>query len=123
MYADKITRSMSKTIEETNRRRNIQEAYNKKNGIVPKQIVKSTDNSLLKEQGEVMPNVPYIVDNQLSIAEDPIIKYMSRDELMSSIKRVQGQMVREAKKENFIEAAHLRDEMFELKKILLDKYS
>ena len=123
MYADKITRSMSKTIEETNRRRNIQEAYNKKNGIVPKQIVKSTDNSLLKEQGEVMPNVPYIVDNQLSIAEDPIIKYMSRDELISSIKRVQGQMVREAKKENFIEAAHLRDEMFELKKILLDKYS
>ena len=123
MYADKITRSMNKTIEETNRRRNIQEAYNKKNGIVPKQIVKSTDNSLLKEQGEVIPNVPYIVDNQLSIAEDPIIKYMSRDELMSSIKRVQGQMVREAKKENFIEAAHLRDEMFELKKILLDKYS
>jgi excinuclease ABC subunit B len=123
MYADKITRSMNKTIEETNRRRNIQEAYNKKNGIVPKQIVKSTDNSLLKEQGEVIPNVPYIVDNQLSIAEDPIVKYMSRDELMSSIKRVQGQMVREAKKENFIEAAHLRDEMFELKKILLDKYS
>ena len=70
-----------------------------------------------------MPNVPYIVDNQLSIAEDPIIKYMSRDELMSSIKRVQGQMVREAKKENFIEAAHLRDELFELKKILLDKYN
>ena len=123
MYADKITRSMQKTIEETNRRRNIQQAYNKKHNITPKQIVKSTDNTLLKEQNEVLPNVPYKVDIECSIAEDPIIKYMSKDELVSSIKRVQGQMEREAKKENFIEAAHLRDEMFELKKILLDKFS
>ena len=123
MYADKITRSMQKTIEETNRRRNIQQAYNKKHNITPKQIVKSTDNTLLKEQNEVLPNVPYKVDIESSIAEDPIIKYMSKDELVSSIKRVQGQMEREAKKENFIEAAHLRDEMFELKKILLDKFS
>ena len=123
MYADKITRSMQKTIEETNRRRNIQQAYNKKYNITPKQIVKSTDNTLLKEQNEVLPNVPYKVDIESSIAEDPIIKYMSKDELVSSIKRVQGQMEREAKKENFIEAAHLRDEMFELKKILLDKFS
>ena len=123
MYADKITRSMQKTIEETNRRRNIQQAYNKKHNITPKQIVKSTDNTLLKEQNEVLPNVPYKIDIESSIAEDPIIKYMSKDELVSSIKRVQGQMEREAKKENFIEAAHLRDEMFELKKILLDKFS
>ena len=123
MYADKITRSMQKTIEETNRRRNIQQAYNKKHNITPKQIVKSTDNTLLKEQNEVLPNVPYKVDIESSIAEDPIIKYMSKDELVSSIKRVQGQMEREAKKENFIEAAHLRDEMFELKKILLSKFS
>ena len=124
MYADKITRSMSRTIEETNRRRNLQQAYNKKHSITPKQIVKSSENSLLKEgRGGLTSNVPYIVDNSVSIAEDPIIKYMSRDELESSIKRVQSQMEREAKKENFIEAAHLRDEMFELKKILLDKYS
>ena len=102
MYADKITRSMQKTIEETNRRRNIQQAYNKKHNITPKQIVKSTDNTLLKEQNEVLPNVPYKVDIESSIAEDPIIKYMSKDELVSSIKRVQGQMEREAKKENFI---------------------
>ena len=50
MYADKITRSMQKTIEETNRRRNIQQAYNKKHNITPKQIVKSTDNTLLRAE-------------------------------------------------------------------------
>ena len=48
---------------------------------------------------------------------------MNRDELESSIKRVKSQMEREAKKENFIEAAHLRDELFSLKKILLEKYN
>ena len=59
----------------------------------------------------------------LSISEDPVIKQMNRDELESSIRRVKDQMKREAKKENFIEAAHLRDELFSLKKILLDKFS
>ena len=59
----------------------------------------------------------------LSISEDPVIKHMNRDELESSIRRVNDQMKREAKKENFIEAAHLRDELFSLKKILLDKFS
>ena len=48
---------------------------------------------------------------------------MNRDELESSIKRVKSQMEREAKKENFIEAAHLRDELFSLKKILLEKFN
>ena len=122
MYADKITKSMDRTINETNRRRVIQQEYNTENGIEPKQIYKSKENSLVNPSNQVDAAVSYQVDNTLSIAEDPVIKYMDRDELESSIKRVKGQMEREAKKENFIEAAHLRDELFSLKKILLEKF-
>ena len=122
MYADKITKSMDRTINETNRRRAIQQEYNTENGIEPKQIYKSKENSLVNPSSQVDAAVSYQVDNTLSIAEDPVIKYMDRDELESSIKRVKGQMEREAKKENFIEAAHLRDELFSLKKILLEKF-
>ncbi len=123
MYADKITKSMRKTIDETNRRRSKQEEYNKVHGITPRQIIKSSENALLKSKEESDSAIQYQVNNQISIAEDPVIKYMNKDELESSIKRVQNQMERQAKKENFIEAAHLRDELFEIKKILLDKYN
>jgi excinuclease ABC subunit B len=123
MYADKMTKSMNKTINETDRRRNIQEKYNVENGITPTQIFKTKENVLLSDKKSDNDNVVYKVDNDLSISEDPVIKQMNRDELESSIRRVKDQMKREAKKENFIEAAHLRDELFSLKKILLDKFS
>jgi excinuclease ABC subunit B len=123
MYADKMTKSMQKTIDETDRRRDIQEKYNKKNGIIPTQIYKTKDNVLVGNKNVDKDNVIYEVNNNLSITEDPVIKKMNRDELESSIKRVKDQMKREAKKENFIEAAHLRDELFSLKKILLDKFN
>ena len=122
MYADKITKSIAKTIEETNRRRAIQEKYNIENNIVPTQIYKTTENVLALKNSDDEALV-YEVDNQVSISEDPVIKHMNRDELESSIKRVKSQMEREAKKENFIEAAHLRDELFSLKKILLQKFN
>ena len=122
MYADKITKSIAKTIEETNRRREIQEKYNLENNIVPTQIYKTTENVLALKNSDDEALV-YEVDNQVSISEDPVIKHMNRDELESSIKRVKSQMEREAKKENFIEAAHLRDELFSLKKILLEKFN
>ncbi len=123
MYADKMTKSMIKTINETDRRRNIQEKYNVENGITPTQIFKTKENVLISDKKSDNDNVVYQVDNALSISEDPVIKQMNRDELESSIRRVNDQMKREAKKENFIEAAHLRDELFSLKKILLDKFS
>ncbi|MDG2370833.1 MAG: excinuclease ABC subunit UvrB [Flavobacteriales bacterium] len=123
MYADKMTKSMNKTINETDRRRNIQEKYNIENGITPTQIFKTKENVLVSDKKHDKDNVVYQVDNDLSISEDPVIKQMNRDELESSIRRVKDQMKREAKKENFIEAAHLRDELFSLKKILLDKFS
>ena len=118
MYADKMTKSMNKTINETDRRRNIQEKYNVENGITPTQIFKTKENVLISDKKSDNDNVVYKVDNDLSISEDPVIKHMNRDELESSIRRVKDQMKREAKKENFIEAAHLRDELFSLKKIL-----
>ncbi len=123
MYADKMTKSMIKTINETDRRRNIQEKYNVENGITPTQIFKTKENVLISDKKSDNDNVVFQVDNALSISEDPVIKQMNRDELESSIRRVNDQMKREAKKENFIEAAHLRDELFSLKKILLDKFS
>ena len=122
MYADKVTKSMAKTIDETNRRRGIQEKYNSDNKIIPTQIYK-TKESILASKKSNNNEVVYEVDNVVSISEDPVVKKMNRDELESSIKRVKSQMEREAKKENFIEAAHLRDELFSLKKILLEKYN
>ena len=122
MYADKVTKSMAKTIDETNRRRGIQEKYNSDNKIIPTQIYK-TKESILASKKSDNDEVVYEVDNVVSISEDPVVKKMNRDELESSIKRVKSQMEREAKKENFIEAAHLRDELFSLKKILLEKYN
>jgi len=122
MYADKVTKSMAKTIDETNRRRGIQEKYNSDNKIIPTQIYK-TKESILASKKSNNDQVVYEVDNVVSISEDPVVKKMNRDELESSIKRVKSQMEREAKKENFIEAAHLRDELFSLKKILLEKYN
>ena len=122
MYADKVTKSMAKTIDETNRRRGIQEKYNSDNKIIPTQIYK-TKESILASKKSDNNEVVYEVDNVVSISEDPVVKKMNRDELESSIKRVKSQMEREAKKENFIEAAHLRDELFSLKKILLEKYN
>ena len=122
MYADKVTKSMGKTIDETNRRRGIQEKYNSDNKIIPTQIYK-TKESILASKKSDNDEVVYEVDNVVSISEDPVVKKMNRDELESSIKRVKSQMEREAKKENFIEAAHLRDELFSLKKILLEKYN
>ena len=119
MYADKVTKSMGKTIDETNRRRGIQEKYNSDNKIIPTQ----TKESILASKKSDNDEVVYEVDNVVSISEDPVVKKMNRDELESSIKRVKSQMEREAKKENFIEAAHLRDELFSLKKILLEKYN
>jgi len=116
MYADKMTDSMKRTINETNRRREKQEEYNIKHNITPTQVEKQISNTLL---GKTVTNNKEI-ESYNGLSEDPIIKYMSRDELETAIKRVESQMKREAKKENFIEASYLRDELFNLKKMLLE---
>jgi excinuclease ABC subunit B len=120
MYADKVTDSMQKTIDETNRRRAIQEAHNLEHGITPTQIRKTTEQ--IMKQTKVADGDEdlggYQYDSTQSIAADPVIAYMTPDQLERTIKKVKKDMESAAKKLDFIEAARLRDEMFELKKRL-----
>ena len=93
MYADRITESMQKTIDETNRRREKQLAYNEANGIVPKQIKKAFSNALLgagADKDEAKANAPkaYIEPEKISIAADPVVQYMSKPQMEKAIDRV-----------------------------------
>jgi excinuclease ABC subunit B len=120
MYADKVTESMRKTIDETQRRRNLQERHNEKEGITPTQIKKSIEQILNQTKVADGDNETpaYEYDKTQSIAADPVIAYMSSDQLEKTIKKVKKDMEKAAKDLDFIEAARLRDEMFELKKRL-----
>lgn len=120
-YADSITDSMQTTIDETNRRRAKQIAYNEEHGIVPTQIVKKRVNALSQEgvvssaARQTEPR-PYI-EEELSVAS-PVAEYMSPAQLPTLIEQVKTQMYRAAKDLNFVEAARLRDEMYELQRKL-----
>ena len=120
MYADKITDTMKKTIEETERRRTVQQEYNRINGITPTQIENKNSNQLLKTRSK-KSNIEDEIEEEL-IVSDPIVDYMSRAELEKSINSLKKKMEAEAKKENFMQAALMRDEMFKMKKLLLDKF-
>lgn len=142
MYADKITDSMQRTIDETNRRRKKQMDYNEANGIVPMPIVKKSSASDLIELYEgrdqsnqerkssrvaptqtpkrtVKPTAapkPYIEEeHEVTVAADPVLGYMNAGELSQRIESLNAQMVAAAKRTDFIEAAQLRDEMLKLK--------
>ena len=120
MYADKITDAMKKTIDETNRRRIKQEEYNTINGIIPKQIENKNANQLLQSRTK-NNDIESNIEEEL-IVSDPVVSYMSRPELEKSIKSIKKKMEAEAKKENFMQAAVLRDEMFKMKKLLIEKF-
>ncbi len=114
MYADKITSSMKKTIDETNRRRKIQILFNKKNNITPEQINKSLVNALTKKS----------LINDLNIASELNQKgvefeNLTRKEIDQQIKKTKKEMEKAAKELNFIEAARLRDQI----KFLKSNYS
>jgi excinuclease ABC subunit B len=122
MYADHITDSMQRTIDETNRRREIQTAYNLKHGITPKTVRKSKDEIMrqtsvadAKEGAETMA---YIEPEEVSAAADPVLKYMNKNQLQKAIDETKKRMVQAAKDMEFMEAARLRDEMFALQKQL-----
>lgn len=143
MYADKITDSMRLTIEETERRRSIQLAYNEEHGITPTQIVKAHKAILGIENEDLLPvsrgnstktgrsNVkaePAILykneyTTSVNLAADPIIPYMNADELSRSIERMKIEMMEAAKQMDFMEAARLRDEIIKMEQHLqtLDK--
>ncbi len=147
MYADKITDSMRQTIEETERRRAIQLAYNEEHGITPKAIIKArnaivgmemeevdmdygtssrparqTDKRDKKERRRSAEAVPYASEYSTSvdIAADPVVPYMNEAELQRSINRMREEMVKAAKEMEFMTAARLRDEIIKLEARLED---
>lgn len=132
MYADKITESMQLTIDETNRRRSLQLAYNEKHGITPKAIVKAR-NALIgfdadevdvtSASSKVQRAIPYADEYKTTVANvaaDPILPYMSDKDLQAHIEKQRAAMRKAAKNMEFIEAARLRDEIIKLEQMLAD---
>jgi excinuclease ABC subunit B len=120
MYADKMTDSMQKTIDETARRRKLQHEYNLMHGLTPTPLVKANRNILNKtpnkqEYGSILE------DTIANVAADPIVQYMDAGTLEKNIAHTKKQMEKAAKALDFIEAARLRDEMYALQKVLSKK--
>ena len=128
MYADKITESMQLTIDETNRRREKQLAYNEKNHITPRQIKKSTNTALINTAEQYVdrknPSKPkaYVEKENITLAADPIVQYMTKQQLEKAINQARREMQESAKKLDFMQAAAFRDELLKLEEIMKEKY-
>ena len=125
MYADQITESMQQTIDETNRRRAKQIAYNAEHNITPTTIIKSTQEifkqtSVLDIKGN--EPVPYIENEEPSLAADPVMEYMSKAQMEKAIADTKKKMLQSARDMEFLEAAKLRDEMYALEKMMKEKF-
>lgn len=128
MYADRITASMQMTIDETMRRREKQLRYNELHHITPKQIVKGIKHNALNinmEEADIMKRdvayKPYIEEEHVAFAADPIVKQMTKQQLEKSIVNTQRLMKKAAKELDFIQAAQFRDELLKLQEMLDEK--
>lgn len=124
MYADTITESMQKTIDETNRRRSIQLKYNEKNNITPKQIEKDIKGTLSSKKNETAiadgtMKYSYFEPEPIALVADPIVAHMTKAQLEKSIAHTTEMMKEAAKNLDFIQAAQYRDEIASLQKQLI----
>jgi excinuclease ABC subunit B len=124
MYADRVTESMQNAIDETNRRRKIQQDYNLANGITPRTILKSHDSILgqtkVADSKKTLKRY-YIEDEEKSLAADPVTAYLTKEELVAMSDRTRKAMEKAAKELEFIEAARLRDEYLAIQKLIEQK--
>jgi len=124
MYADRITDSMKKTIDETERRRKKQIEYNFENNIKPTAITKTKESIMgqtvvIDAQGKLKK--VYVENEVINYAADPVVQYMTKEELEKRIATIKKAMQKAAKELDFIEAARLRDEMVAMEKLLQKK--
>jgi excinuclease ABC subunit B len=124
MYADKITDSMQRTIEETNRRREKQVSYNIEHNITPTQIVKSIERILgqtaVADAKKKEPE-PYYEKTEANAAADPVLQYLTEAEIAKNISDLRKEIEKSVKELDFIQAAKLRDEMFALEDYLKER--
>jgi len=125
-YADKVTESMQRTIDETDRRRAKQMAYNEEHGVTPTQIKR--DRSDVMRQTAVIDihdtdrkRAYYVEPEELSLAADPVMQYMTTDQVQKNVQVLETQMRKAAKELDFMAAAQLRDELFAMRKLLEEK--
>ena len=125
MYADKMTESMRVAIDETNRRRDTQMAYNKEHGITPITITRSKEaimgQTKVADSKKGSNKKYYVEPEEASIAADPVVAYLDKDKLGKLIEQTKRKMEKAAKDLDFMEAAKLRDEMVDLEKLYKSK--
>jgi excinuclease ABC subunit B len=122
MYADKITESMRKTIEDNERKREKQVAYNTAHGITPKTVLKSKEEIMqqtsVADAKQGAETQYYVEPEEFNMAADPVVELLSKPKLEKMIAETEKRMMKAARDLEFMEAAHLRDEVFALKKKL-----
>ena len=121
MYADTITESMQRTIDETNRRREKQQKYNEEHGITPQAILKAKKAIIEHKDAPVLEANAYVEKMSPSFAADPVVTYMSKEQLLKTIEANKKEMAKAAKNLEFIEAARLRDEIVKLQDMIQQK--